>query len=243
MVSGPRPREPEPWSRSGGEAVVTGLAGAVLSGATLTPVGLGAIGAAVGGANGAISGWRRIYDWRRPSGVGGFILDSTWGLPGTAIGMLLHGVQRGLASSEYRDDLSRGQGYHVYGGGVRLKKGFAVTWGNVISNAGDDRRLDPETATGRRRRRFIRTHEGLHVWQSRAFGPLYPLLYASWTILGGAVGLVTGLFRRRDLWRTIETVAYYDNPFEVWAYRRDGNWPPSRALDELTWGGSSGAAR
>jgi hypothetical protein len=231
----PEPTDP-PAPRSTAEAIAVGVAGAALGGATLTPVGLTPVGALVGGANGAISGWRQIYDWRRPSGLAGFVLDSTWGLMGTAMSVAVHAVQRGRSDADYHDELSRRQGHHVYAGGVRLKRGFAVTWGNVISNAAGTRGLDPSTAAGQSRRALIRRHEALHVWQNRIFGPFYLALYGGWAVIGGAIGLVSGLARRRDVYRSIETLAYYDNPFEVWAYKRDGKWPPSGALEHLAWG-------
>lgn len=227
---------PSASERSTTEAVATGIAGAALGGVTLTPVGLTTVGAVVGGANGAISGWRRVYDWRRAGGIAGFVLDSTWGLIGTAIGVAVHAVQRTRSDARYHDELSRRQGYHVYAGGVRLKRGFAVTWGNVISNAAGVRGLDPSTAAGRGRRALIIRHEALHVWQSRLFGPLYPVLYGGWIVAGAAVGLVVGLARGGGVYRAVETLAYYDNPFEVWAYRRDGKWPPRGADESLVWG-------
>ena len=222
--------------RSTTEAVVASLAGAALGGATLTPVGLTPVGALVGGANGAISGWRQVYDWRRARGVAAFVLDSTWGLIGTTIGVGVHAVQSTRSDAAYHDELSRRHGYHVYAGGVRLRRGFAVTWGNVVSNAAGVRGLDPSTAAGRGRRALVRRHEALHVWQNRLFGPLYPALYGGWFVFGAAAGLITGLARGRDVYRAVETLAYYDNPFEVWAYARDGKWPPRRADASLVWG-------
>ncbi len=222
--------------RSTTEAIAAGLAGAALGGATLTPTGLTPVGALVGGANGAISGWRQVYDWRRPGGVAAFLLDSTWGLIGTAIGVGVHAVQRSRSDAGYHDELSRRKGYHVYAGGVRLKRGFAVTWGNVVSNAAGERGLDPTTPAGRSRRALITGHEALHVWQSRIFGPLYPILYGGWAVAGAGAGLIAGLTRGHGVARAIETLAYYNNPFEVWAYRRDGNWPPRGADQSLAWG-------
>jgi hypothetical protein len=31
----------------------------------------------------------------------------------------------------------------------------------------------------------------------------------------------------------VETAAYYDNPFEYWAYNKQGNWPPGGAKTPL----------
>jgi hypothetical protein len=44
--------------------------------------------AAVGVANGAITGWRRVYDWGCSNGVVAFTLDSTWSIPMTAAGLV-----------------------------------------------------------------------------------------------------------------------------------------------------------
>ena len=38
-----------------------------------------------------------------------------------------------------------------------------------------------------------------------------------------------------DWWSLVETAAYYDNPWEVWAYMAQGNWPPPEANPKLLW--------
>ena len=35
------------------------------------------------------------------------------------------------------------------------------------------------------------------------------------------------------------TLAYYNNPFEYWAYRRDRYWPPAGADQSLAWKGDA----
>ncbi len=77
----------------------------------------------------------------------------------------------------------------------------------------------------------------MHVWQARWFGPLYPLVYGVWTVLGALVGVVAWVLRGRKerLWKVIDTTAYYSNPLEWWAYSREGRWPPPAAIPELTW--------
>ena len=40
---------------------------------------------------------------------------------------------------------------------------------------------------------------------------------------------------KEDWWSLVETAAYYDNPWEVWAYRAQGNWPPANANPKLLW--------
>ena len=66
------------------------------------------------------------------------------------------------------------------------------------------------------------------MWQGRWFGPLYPVLYVGWTLLGGLAGTLIWLTRRRGAswFQLAETCGYYLNPFEWWAYSRDGGWPP-----------------
>lgn len=207
------------------EAAAVAVAGGVLGGAVGTLVGLPVPGALVGAANGALCGVRQIYDWRTPRGWAAFVLDSTWALPTTAAGLAAHlgAAVRGRAG--FVPGLSRRQNRHVYARGLQFRRGFAITLGNVVSGAGDVSRP--------RRVKLVTDHEDVHVWQARWLGPLYVVGYAGWMIGGTAIGAV-GWLRRRVLGRGdvrftqfVETCAYYLNPFEYWAYSRDGHWPPS----------------
>jgi hypothetical protein len=122
--------------------------------------------------------------------------------------------------------LSERRERHVYVRGLTFRSGFLTTVGNVVSGAGRSGRS-----------RVVEAHEHVHVWQARWFGPLYPLVYGGWTVLGTLVGLVawatTG--RRDALGRVVEAWSYYRNPFEWWAYSREGRWPPPRALVAHVW--------
>jgi hypothetical protein len=196
-----------------GETLATGVSGAVLGGAALTPLGLGVPGAVVGGLNGLVSGSRRIYDWNRPVGWVAFLLDSTWGLIGTGAALGIHGLQRARRDrGTYRSDLSERQNRHVYDTGGTMRKRFAMTVGNTVTNLGG-------------RRDLLERHEMLHVWQARLFGPTFPLLYGAWTAVGALVGTARWARRRDGLRKNVDTVAYYHNPFEYWAYRHQGYWP------------------
>ncbi len=217
------------------EAAVSGAGAAILGWMVGLPFGLAMPAAVVAGVNGFISGLRGIYAWQTPSGWIGFVLDSTWGLVGTAASALIHALQAAMPSGKFRSDLSRRRGRHVYEGGYRIKSGFASAVGNVITNADGVSGLDG--AGGRRRRLLIDRHEMLHVWQQRWFGPLFPLLYTAWAIVAGLIGLIIGLATRRSVVKSIFTLAYYDNPFEYWAYRRDRYWPPAGADAVLAWRG------
>ncbi len=213
------------------ETGLTTAAGAWLGWTVGGPVGL-----VMGGMNGLISGVNGIYDWTSVDGWFAFLSDSTWGLFGTSLGNVIHIINAFKDDSNYRGDLSRRQNRHVYEGGVALKDGFAFTLGNVISNAGGNVGLDPSTPAGARRLQFVADHEELHIWQNRFFGPLHQGTYVVWAVGGFLVGTVVWLFNTdEDYGSIIETAAYYDNPFEYWAYNNDNNWPPGGANPIIAW--------
>jgi hypothetical protein len=210
------------------EAVLVGAGGAALGALTFGLFEVAIVGGVIGGLNGVISGALGIYDWRSPRGALAMLIDSSWGLPLIAGSMFLHAANLITRSADYRTHLSSRSGYHVYGAGIYAKKGFVWTVGNVMSNT------RPHDA---RRLQMLERHEALHVWQHRAFGPFYPFLYLSWMVAGGIIGTAIWLKRRGSLATTIETIAYYDNPFETWAYIRDERWPHPAADRTLSWGG------
>ncbi len=79
-------------------------------------------------------------------------------------------------------------------GGATLRRGFTFTLGNVVSNASTGRGIPAD------RQRLLDRHEGLHIWQSRTFGPLYQAVYVAWFVLGpggraGHLGRQTGQAR------------------------------------------------
>ncbi len=219
---------PGPGIRSVEAIVVAGVA-AMLGACAGWIVGLAVPGAVIAGANGAVSGWRGVYDWRRVTGVTAFVLDSTWSLLMTAAGLFANTVSRLQRDSGYVPELSRRQNRHVHRRGFMPRKGFATTVGNVIGGAGD---VDQS-----RRRRLITDHEDVHCWQARWLGPLFPVLYGGWTVLAGAVGMLVWLLARRDqpFTKVVESSAYYLNPLEWWAYSRDDHWPPSGKVAGLGW--------
>jgi len=208
----------------GVEAAAAAAGGAALGAVATLPLGIPAVGAVVGGLNGAIGGWRRVYEWNRGRGVLAFTLDNTWALLTTAGGVAVHGLNAVTRDAGYSPALSVRANRHVYERGVRMRKGFAITWGNVMNGAGE---LSGESTRAVRRRRLVTDHEDVHVWQARTFGPLYPVMYLGWMVTAGAAGaLHWALTRRHSLAGTMDAWGYYANPFEWWAYSRDGNWPP-----------------
>lgn len=186
------------------------------------------VGAAMGGMNGLIGGMMNVYDWGDWRGWAAFLSDSTWGLVGTTLGNVVHLVNLFYPDSNYRYDLSARQNRHVYEGGMFVKNGFAFTMGNVISNAG-------QNGAGINLS-FLADHEELHIWQSRIFGPLFQATYIGWAVGGFIVANIVWLTDTSEDWGSlVETAAYYDNPFEYWAYSNDSNWPPGGANSKLTY--------
>jgi len=224
---------PSPVARST-EAVLA-TAGAAALGGALGLLGGWPLAIATGvsaGINGAFGGWRQVYGWRTAKGWFAFVSDSTWGLLGTTLGNVLNLVNLARPDSSYRADFSRRQNRHVFEKGACMKRGFAFTHGNVISNASTGRESLVEE-----RRRFIDRHEGLHIWQNRIFGPFYQVVYLAWFAIGLVAGTGTWAVKREKpkLKRLVETAAYYDNPFEFWAYKRDDHWEDNRADPVLKW--------
>lgn len=216
------------------EAAGTALAGAVLGAGTGALIrgrvpGAAVVGAVVGGANGAISGFRGVYDWSSRNGVGAFALDSSWALGTTFAGLASHVIGAIRGRPDYSSATSERKNRHVYGRGFQPRAGFAVTLGNVVSGGGD--------LSMPRRVQLVDRHEDIHVWQARAFGPTYPMLYVGWMIGGGAAGAVAWVAGRRDVpfGKLVESCAYYLNPLEWWAYSRDDHWPPSGKVPGLGW--------
>jgi hypothetical protein len=213
------------------EAAGVAALGAVFAGAAGAVIGAAVPAAVIGGLNGAISGWRGIYDWSCSHGLVAFTLDSTWSLPMTGAGLFANTVGLLQRNGGYVPELSERSNRHVYRRGFMPRKGFAVTLGNVIGGAADVERP--------RRAKLITDHEDVHVWQARWFGPFYPMLYVGWMLLGGAAGAVRWVLDRRGkgdrLFATVESAAYFLNPFEWWAYSRDDYWPPSGKLADFGW--------
>jgi hypothetical protein len=219
----------KPARRRAGEAAAAAVAGAGLGAVTGSLIGLAVPVAAVAGLNGAVSGWRGIYEWSSSRGLLAFGLDSTWATPTTAAGLVAHAVGALRGEPGYHAALSERQNRHVYERGMQFRRGFAITYGNVVCGAGDLSRS--------RRAKLITDHEDVHVWQARWFGPAYPVLYVSWAAGGAVAGTVVwATLRRHDPFgKVVESCAYYLNPFEWWAYSRDDHWPPSGMLDRIGW--------
>jgi len=187
------------------------------------PGGTGVAGTAINDLNQLVARELSIYDFRTWRGWAAFLLDYTWGLPGTILGYGVQIINQFEPTAVYDPALSQRVGWQVYHGGIGLP-GFVTTMGNVTTHLG----------TGPRAIDVLVNHEQVHVWQSRIFGPLYQTTYVGWMVGGAVVGTGYWLLHPDQNWFSlVETAAYYDNPWEVWAYANDNNWPPPGANPAL----------
>lgn len=180
------------------------------------------IAASVGAFSAMMAGIWRIYAWDK-LGVPAFLLDHTWGLSGTTIANLLHLVN--FAWANHADEpFDRRSNNHRYKRGFALNGRFAFTQGAVMSNLSRDSSDD------------LWHHEHLHVWQNRIFGPLFTITYVAWMILLFIPSLIVAAVARANLGDTIMALCYYNNPWEVWAYKVGGwrnpfmAWPDAAVI-------------
>ena len=203
----------------GWQSVVTGLetaftvgVGSLLGGAIL-----GSFGALMGGLNGYFAGTRGIYRWSDWTGWAAFGADSTTGIVGTSLGNLIVISNQINAPRSYRGDLSRRENRQVYERGFYLTKDGAATVGNVISHLRNPANLE--------------RHETIHIWQSRAFGPVYQHTYLDFLVGGAAVAVLLQPAVDQSLGDSMFDLGYLNNPWELWAYgASEGRIPSGREM-------------
>ncbi|MGH9881353.1 MAG: hypothetical protein ACRD6N_07955, partial [Pyrinomonadaceae bacterium] len=166
------------------------------------------VAAVVGAAYGAIALSKKVL---RVGffGIVGFILDMSWSLLNTLAGLLVWIPACKIAGANFvgPNDDSRRSGTFVYDANPRGGVYGATTIGTVIAGGWS-------------------SHEEIHVWQARIFGPLYMPAYIIALLLNIPFRLITT--KTQDL--VFE--AYHRIPFEDWAY-----WAGEDSGSDINWGG------
>ena len=149
---------------------------------------------AIGGVYSAVAFGRRIYGLG-PFSILGYVLDMTWSLLNTAASLLVWLPACMLAGGDFipPDENSRRSGTFVYHDNPRGGGYDATTVGTVIGGGWC-------------------SHEEVHVWQARLFGPLYLPVYLTSLLLNLLFRLCVGKLEN------IVQQAYYRVCFEDWAY-------------------------
>lgn len=179
------------------------LALSVNNGAALV---LAAIGGTIGAVYSAVAMARNIYAVGFFS-ILGYALDMSWSLLNTTASLLVWLPACMIAGGNFVEpnDKSRRSGTFVYEKNPRGGGYDATTVGTVIGGGWS-------------------SHEEVHVWQARLFGPLYMPAYLLSLLLNLLCRLCTG---KTD---GIVMEAYYRICFEDWAYsagpssQEDINW-------------------
>ena len=166
------------------------------------------IGGSIGGIYSAVAFGRDIYGMG-PLSILGYVLDMSWSLLNTTASLLVWLPACMIAGGDFvePDDRSRRSGTFVYSENPRGGGYDATTIGTVIAGGWC-------------------SHEEVHVWQARIFGPLYLPLYGLSLVLNILFRLCTGKTEE------IAMQAYYRVCFEDWAYSAG-----SSSGEEIRWGG------
>ncbi len=157
---------------------------------------LAAIAALVGAIYGAIALGYRVYG-THPLAILGFVLDLSWSWLNTLAGLLVWIPACLLTRGSLQlSDESRRSGSFVFDKNPRDPSGKvfgATTIGTVIGGGWS-------------------SHEEVHVWQARLFGPAYLITYGLAFALGALFRLITG--------KPSEVLleAYHRICWEDWAY-------------------------
>jgi hypothetical protein len=148
-----------------------------------------------------------VYRFRVMSAIG-LALDVTWSLVNTTAGLIVW-IPAALisgASFQTPDDSSRRSGSFVYDKNPRGGGFDATTIGTVIAGGWS-------------------SHEEIHLWQARLFGPAYMVVYVVAFVLNLIFRLLT--FRKSEL----IVAPYHRICFEDWAY-----WAGATAGGKIKWG-------
>jgi hypothetical protein len=171
------------------------------------------IGGLIGGTYSAIAFGRGIYGFGFFS-ILGYLLDMTWSLLNTSASLLVWLPACLIAGGDFvePDDNSKRSGTFVYKDNPRGGGYLATTVGTVIGGGWC-------------------SHEEVHVWQARIFGPLYLPVYLLSLLLNMLFRLFTGKTEK------ISEEAYYRVCFEDWAYSAGHSSGDSDEIKKINWGG------
>lgn len=169
-----------------------------------------AIGGLIAAVYSAVAFARGIYGLG-PFSILGYVLDMSWSLLNTAASLLVWLPACMIAGGNFLepDDNSRRSGTFVYEKNPRDPGGAvygATTVGMVIAGGWS-------------------SHEEMHVWQARLFGPFYLPAYGLSWVLNLLFRLCTGKVEELAL------QAYYRVCFEDWAYAAG-----STSGEDISWG-------
>lgn len=162
----------------------------------------------IGGVYSAIAFAKNIYTVGFFS-ITGYILDMTWSLLNTAAALLVWLPACAIGGGNYVPSTndSRRSGTFVYSDNPRGGGYAATTIGTVIAGGWC-------------------SHEEVHVWQSRMFGPVYMLVYGIHWVLMLLFRLIVGKTS------SVDTEAYGRICYEDMAY-----WGGALSGSSINWGG------
>ena len=159
------------------------------------------------------------YNWA----VGWFLvpINASWGAPGNLFGIVHHTISWNCFSNNGDIVTDNRTFYTRYADGTRLKYSpskFAFTQGAVMSSPP------------------VEKHESHHVLQHFIFGPMFTVSYLLWMVPAAIIGLVVGLIKRHGF-NGVEAWAYYNNPWEIWAYAIEGKREQKVGIGKaMIWG-------
>jgi hypothetical protein len=182
------------------------IADQVIGTETATSLAIAAAFAAVGAVYSAIAFGYTVYEAGFFS-IFGYIADMTWSWLNTLAGLIVWAPACLISGGNFQpaNGDSRRSGSFVYDKNPRGGNFGATTVGTVIGGGWS-------------------SHEEVHIWQARIFGPVYLVVYAVSYILNLLFRLLT--FRTSDL---VEE-PYYRICFEEWAY-----WAGKTSGPDINW--------
>jgi hypothetical protein len=145
-------------------------------------------------------------------------LNASWGALGNLTGILHHTLSWNCFANQGDIEQENRKFYTKYKNGLRMRynPSFAFTQAAVMSSPP------------------VEKHESQHVLQHFIFGPMFTVSYVAWMVPTAIIGLIVGAIKGKDF-MGVEAWAYYNNPWEIWAYAVDGG-RSQNGDTSLIWG-------